>query len=143
MVSITELAQELKTLTEFQQTPRMLTDEEYESYVTEGLKKLFIDTGRADSYDRTKLCYVDDELMYDQDLSITEIEYIKIVSQIWFLKILRASVNEMVSYSTDALTVTQGDKPYANITGTLNELEKERRIVYYKMVPYTITVNDA
>jgi hypothetical protein len=143
MVSISELAQDLKAQVEFQQTPRPMTDEEYELMVVHGLKRLFIDTGRADSYDSNKLYSIDDELVYDENLNINEEEYIKIVSQMQFFQTVRASVNSMVSYSTDALSVTQGDKPYANITGTLKELENERRIVYYKMVPYTITVNDA
>lgn len=143
MVSISELAQDLKAQVEFQQTPRPMTDEEYELMVVHGLKRLFIDTGRADSYDSNKLYSIDDELVYDENLNINEEEYIKIVSQMQFFQTVRASVNAMVSYSTDALSVTQGDKPYANITGTLKELENERRIVYYKMVPYTITVNDA
>lgn len=81
--------------------------------VVHGLKRLFIDTGRADSYDSNKLYSIDDELVYDENLNINEEEYIKIVSQMQFFQTVRASVNAMVSYSTDALSVTQGDKPYA------------------------------
>ena len=103
---------------------------------------MLIDTGRSSTFSPSKLRTNDDGLVYDEDFNIDEIEYIMLVSQMRFFSIVRASVNEMVSYTTDALSVTQGDKPYANITGTLKELENERRIVYYKMVPYTITVNE-
>lgn len=142
MVSITELANELKTLVEYQQTPRVIEDYEYEAMIVHGLKRLLIDTGRSSTFSPSKLRTNDDGLVYDEDFNIDEIEYIMLVSQMRFFSIVRASVNEMVSYTTDALSVTQGDKPYANITGTLKELENERRIVYYKMVPYTITVNE-
>lgn len=142
MVSITALTNELKSLVEYQQTPRTIEDFEYESMIVYGLKRLLIDTGRASSFNTSNLRTDNGELIYDDNFNIDEIEYIMLVSQIRFFQIIRASVNEMVSYTTDALSVTQGDKPYANISGTLNELENERRIVYYKMVPYTITVNE-
>jgi hypothetical protein len=138
--NVSELANELHSLVEYQQTPRVITDGEYEAMILHGIKRLLIDTGRAAEYSASKLIYDDGMLYYDQEFTIDEIEYILLVSQIRFFGIVRASVNEMVSYTTNALSVTQGDKPYANITGTLRELENERRIVYYKMVPYTISM---
>lgn len=140
-IAVSALAGELKSLVEYQQTPRVITDSEYEAMIVYGIKRLFIDTGRAAEYDANK--FVDDNgiMIYDQDFTIDEVEYVLLVAQIRFFGIVRASVNAMVSYTTNALSVTQGDKPYANITGTLHELENERRIVYYKMVGYTIAMD--
>lgn len=144
MVSLYELAQELQTKVEYQETPRVLSDDEYIAMVARAIRKLYVDTGRASIYSGSLYTENEDdmEVYFVPDLGADEIEYIMILAQMEFFKMIRASVNQMVSYTTDALSVTQGDKPYANITGTLNELENERRIVYYKMVPYTIAVGE-
>lgn len=141
-VSLTKMADELRTLVEYQQTPRVITQDEYQAMILHGIKRLLIDTGRAAEFDPEKLIAEGNDIIYNADFGIDEIEYIMLVAQMRFFGMIRASVNAMVSYSTNALTVTQGDKPYANITGTLKELENERRIVYYKMVGYTIAVNE-
>ena len=44
----------------------------------------------------------------------------------------------MSSYSTDALSVTGGDKPYKNIQETISELKREQAAIYYTMVRHTI-----
>lgn len=137
MVSLSVLADELQNKTEYQQTPREIKYEEYISAVIYGLKRLYIDTGRASMWSDDLID--GDEFM--ADLLIDEIEYVLIMAQIRFFETVRASVNEMVSYTTNALSVTQGDKPYQNITGTLAELENERRILYYKMVRFALGEN--
>lgn len=47
-------------------------------------------------------------------------------------------MNRIVGYSTDAMTITNADKPYANISQTLAELANRQRVLYYKMVRYTL-----
>lgn len=54
-----------------------------------------------------------------------------------FFKKVQSDVNNIVGYTTDALSITNADKPYAHLQDTIGELEKERRIVFFKMVPYT------
>jgi hypothetical protein len=36
------------------------------------------------------------------------------------------------------MPITNADKPYANISQTLAELASRQRILYYKMVRYTL-----
>ena len=137
MIQLSVLADELKAKTEYQETPRQITSEEYTAAIVYGLKRLYIDTGRASAWSDDLI----DNGTFTEDLLIDEIEYVLIMAQMRFFQIVRASVNEMVSYTTNALSVTQGDKPYQNITGTLNELENERRILYYKMVRFALGEN--
>lgn len=59
-----------------------------------------------------------------------------LVAQIGFFKKVQADVNNIVGYTTNALTVTGADKPYAHLQDTIANLENERRIVYYKMHRY-------
>ena len=134
MITLSTLVDELKDKTEFQQTPREFSYDDYIKMVVYGLKRLYIDTGRASVW--TDELIEDDNFM--AELPIDEIEYVMLLAQIKFYETVRAAVNEMVSYTTDALSVTQGDKPYQNLTGTLRELDNERRIVYYKMSRYAL-----
>lgn len=73
------------------------------------------------------------DLMFDYDMNIAEKKYVLICAQITFYKRVQADVNNITSYSTDALTVTGGDKPYAHLADTIDKLENERRIVFYKL----------
>ena len=36
------------------------------------------------------------------------------------------------------MTITNADKPYANISQTVNELLNRQRILYYKMTRYVL-----
>lgn len=140
MTSIANLIDELKFDVQFQSTPRAITDEEYISIVTRGIRKLYVDTGRSDEY--VSIGYTTDDeynLYFQADLTPVETEYVLIIAKKLFYETVQSSVNTMVSYSTNALTVTQGDKPYANIANTLDKLEHERIITYYKMIPYTMS----
>ena len=139
MLNLTVLAEELQDKTEWQETPQVVTDSQYLSMVLRGLRRLFIDTGRASEYDFMKLITTeDDSYVYDADFLIDEEEYVLLCAQIEFFKKVQSDVNNSFGYSTDALTVTNADKPYANLKNTIDELDNERRIVYYKMVRFTL-----
>ena len=139
MLSLTALANELKERTEWQQTPEVLTDSHYLAMVLRGLKRLFIDTGRATEYNVMKLTTLeDDSYNYDDVFEVDEVEYILLCAEIFFFQKVQTDVNNAFGYSTDALTVTNADKPYANLKDTISNLDNERRIVYFKMVRYTI-----
>lgn len=139
MLNLTEIAEELKKKTEWQDTPVQVSDTEYLAMALHGLKRLFIDTGRAKQYDYMKFTTLDDgSYCYNDTFYIDEEEYIKLCSQIDFFQKVQSDVNNTVSYTTDALSVTNADKPYANLKNTIGELDKERRIVYYKMVRFTL-----
>lgn len=74
---------------------------------------------------------------FQPDLSIDEEKYVLLVAQILFFKKVQSDVNNIVSYTTDALSITNADKPYAHLQDTINNLENERRIVFYKMTDYS------
>lgn len=60
-----------------------------------------------------------------------------LVAQIAFFKRVQTDVNNIVSYTTDALSVANADKPYGHLQDTIGALENERRIVFYKMTDYS------
>lgn len=57
-------------------------------------------------------------------------------AQILFYKWVQASVDDQTSYSTDALSVTHGDKPYEHIGSTIDRLEGELARIWYAMVRF-------
>ena len=147
--SITELAEQLMDITRWQKTPELLTPEHYEHMILKAIKRLFIDTGRASEYsdglietistdatadDGTVTTYT--TTSFKKNFQIDEEAYILICAQIEFFRKVQSDVNNIVGYTTDALTVTNADKPYVNLKDTLGQLEQDRRITYYKMVRF-------
>lgn len=73
-----------------------------------------------------------------EDLEIDEKRYAILSAKIEFFRRVQTDVNNIVGYTTDALTVTNADKPYINIASTIDALEKERRIIHYKMIRHAL-----
>lgn len=141
MTSIAELVEELSSAVEFQETPREYDDDDYENFIIRAIRRLYVDTGRAKEYSSDKIVVVRGAKYFNAKLGADEIEYVLLIAQILFYMAVRASVDAMVSYTTDALSVTGGDKPYKNIAKTIEDLEYERRRIYYTMTDYTLEHN--
>lgn len=131
---LTELISELRDNTSWQKTPLPLIDADYVNMTKRAIRQLYVDTGRASIYHSGLFTEDADGIVsFSEDLRADEIEYILICAQINFFKRVATDVNNIVGYVTDALTVTNADKPYANLKDTMDRLENERRIKYYKM----------
>lgn len=137
MLNITELANEVHELTAWQDTPVMLSEKDYTRIVLRALRKFFVDINHPEEYD-IALFVEDDALYYNREFQIDEEEYILVLCKLEFFKRVQTDVNNTFGYSTDALTVTNADKPYANLKNTIEDLEHERRIYINKMVRYTL-----
>ena len=59
-------------------------------------------------------------------------------AEIGFYRRVQSDVNRIVGYSTDAMSITNADKPYANISQTIAELSNRQRILYYKMTRFVL-----
>lgn len=131
---LTELIDELKDNTRWQKTPLPLMDADYVNMVKRAIRQLYVDTGRASVYNSGLFTEdADANVLFSATLAADEMEYILICAQINFFKRVATDVNNIVGYVSDALTVTNADKPYANLKDTMDRLENERRIKYYKM----------
>ena len=69
-------------------------------------------------------------------LDAIEHAFLVIHAQKLFLRKVQSDVNNIVGYTTDALTVTNADKPYQYLEQTIAALEREERRLYYKMTRY-------
>lgn len=131
---LTELIDELKDNTRWQKTPLPLVDADYVNMVKRAIRQLYVDTGRASVYNSGLFTEdADANVLFSATLAADEVEYILICAQLNFFKRVATDVNNIVGYVSDALTVTNADKPYANLKDTMDRLENERRIKYYKM----------
>lgn len=139
MLNITEIAEELQEITAWQETPEDLGPNDYVRMVVRAVKKFFVDINRPEEYDITLWTTDENEnTCYNRTFLLDEEEYIKLLCKIEFFQRVQQDVNNTVGYSTDALTVTNADKPYANLKDTIDDLQHERRIVFNKMVRYTL-----
>ena len=128
MTDIQKMAQELRQRTEWQETPVELVNEDYLEIVRQAVRHLYVMTGRYTQYDDSS----------EIALSADEYEYVLTTAEIGFYRRVQSDVNRIVGYSTDAMTITNADKPYANISQTVNELLNRQRILYYKMTRFVL-----
>lgn len=127
MTKANQMADELRQRTEWQQTPVELVEADYLEMVRQAIRHLYVMTGRSTQYG-------DGVAELDAD----EYEYALTTAEIGFYRRVQSDVNRIVGYSTDAMTITNADKPYANISQTIAELLNRQRILYYKMTRYTL-----
>lgn len=75
---------------------------------------------------------------YEYVMQLDEEEYLLATAEIGFFRMVQTNVNNVFGYSTDAMTITNSDKPYVNLSTTIAELEQKQRMLYYKMVRYNL-----
>lgn len=138
MLNVTELAEELQELTKWQETPEVLGPTDYIRMVRRAVRTFFRDINHPAEYSSELFIYDDDgNLKYDRTFLADEEEYILILCKIEFFSRVQTDVNNAFGYSTNALSLTNADKPYANLKNTLDDLQHERRVCFNKMVRYT------
>lgn len=120
-----------------------LSSRDYFILFKRGIRRYFIDTGRAKEYDPS-LIKEDglEEVPYDLDQD--DITYILLAAQIAFYNQMAADIaqpNRITQHKTDALTVTFSDKATIEINTELSNLERRLSEVYFKMPQYSLGVS--
>lgn len=106
--------------------------------IIEAIEDLFVVTGRANAYSNYTWEYEDGHASeFSYDLKVDERMYVMCYAQIAVYSKIRTQYTNLLGYTTNALTVTNADKPYAYITGTINELRDRLQLYYYKMVRFS------
>ena len=128
MTDLERLAMELKQRTEWQDVPVQLTEVDYQEIARQAILHLYVMTGRSEQYDG------ETAIMLNAD----EYEYTLTTAELSFYRKVQSDVNRIVGYSTDAMSITNADKPYTNISQTIAELATRQRILYYKMTRFIL-----
>lgn len=144
MTDIGELCAKVYDKIEWQKFPAGMNNDEktemIQNAVIEGIEDLFVITGRAAAYGNHS--YVVDEWEgvvseFSYDLQLDERMYVICYAQVAILSKVRNQYTELLGYTTNALTVTNADKPYTYLTGVINDLKKRMDLYYYKMVRFS------
>lgn len=137
MTDIMKLANTLYTRIEWQNVPETVTQEDLTELIADGIRHLYVMTGRALTFDENKFIKEQDMyLWFVDDLPLDEKEYVLATAEIDMYRKVQTSVNELTSYTTDAMAVSHGDKPFANLQITIMDAERRREQIWYKMIRY-------
>lgn len=153
MTDFGKLCERVYSKIEWQKFPTTYTDSDKEQMIAdaliEAIQDLFVVTGRAFEYSNYEYIYetvVDEDgneslsaipSEFTYDLVLDEELYVLCAAQVTIFGKVRAQYNDLLGYTTNALTVTNADKPYAYISGTMSELENQKKVYFYKMVRYS------
>ena len=134
MTDIVALAKRLYKAIEWQTVPDEMSREDLSEFIADAIEYLYVMTGRSSQFSTSKFV-MDDELYisYADDLSADERQYVLLTAEINFFEKVQTDFSDLVSWSTNAMTLSHGDKPFANIQTKLDGLEKRRNEVWYKM----------
>ena len=70
---------------------------------------------------------------FKPDMPLDEQEYVLVCAEIEFYAKAQSEVSELTSYTTDAMAVSHGDKPFANLQQKLDDLRREKAQLWHKM----------
>ena len=137
MTDIMELANKLYTRVKWQNVPEPVTQEDLTGLIADGIRYLYTMTGRALTFDEDWFTKDGDMYLYfAQDLPLDEQQYVQVTAEIDLYREAQTYVNELTSYTTDAMAVAHGDKPFANLQQTIEDAESRRDKIWYKMIRY-------
>ncbi len=138
MVSVTDMAQELQRKIRGQQTPIPYEQSDYEQMILDGIRKLYVLTEREQDYSDMKILRRKKGVFYEMDITPTQKEFILTSARIAFLEETEMTVSAAVGYTTPVLTVTNADKPAANLHNMLLDLRAYQQELFHKLSPYAV-----
>ena len=142
MTDLDKLAKRLFKKIKWQDVPEQVGSDDLVDLLCDAIRMLFVISGRTFLFSEDMFIYdTEDEKRespkyFNYDFEIDEMEWILLVGQIEFYKTCRSNVDDLTSYTTDAMAVTHGDKPYKNLSNTIEGLENERNVVWTRMVRF-------
>lgn len=138
MTDVVALAQRLYRRINQQATPEPVGWIDLVHMIEDAIEDLYVLSGRQAQYSEDMFVADEsgDRFTFSEDLSLDERKWIIKKAEIEFYKWVQASVDDQMSYTTDAMSVTHGDKPYEHIGQTIDKLREELNRIWYSMVRY-------
>lgn len=141
MTDLTPLANEVYYNVQWQQFPKLPPEETLQDLLHQAIKsalrRLYIVTGRALSFDGLTIVDEIGEFTVDCNLPADEYEWTLLEALITLLGLVQANVNNIVSYTTNALSVANADKPFQYVTASMAQRLAAKNDVFLRMVRYT------
>lgn len=161
MTDIIKLAQRLHRRIRWQEIPEQLTSTDLMDILCDAIRMLYVISGRTfqfsedmfvDTYEYDEPILPEDEpvvidhmdtkhvveegLWFTEDLKLDEQEWVLLEGEISFYNMALSNVDDLQSYTTDAMSVTHGDKPYKNIKATVEDRQMKQAVVWTRMVRF-------
>ena len=142
MTDIIKLAQRLHRRIQWQEIPEELTSSDLIDIICDAIRMLYVISGRTFQFSEDKFVIVEDEsghiasAGFEDDLVLDEQEWVLLEGEIAFYNMALSNVNDLQSYTTDAMSVTHGDKPYKNIKATVEDRQQKQAVVWTRMVRF-------
>lgn len=165
MTDLVKLAKRLHRRIKWQEIPEQLTSTDLIDILCDAIRMLYVISGRTfqfseDMFTDTMTIEVEDEgpetsdetddgddtphthteeidgEFFTADLELDEQEWVLLEGEISFYNMALSNVDDLQSYTTDAMAVTHGDKPYKNIKSTIEDRQARQAVVWTRMVRY-------
>ena len=138
MTDLEKIAKKLHRAIKWQEVPDEMGYTDLIELICDAISRLYVISGRTFLYNDEKFRIDETGVTrtWADNLEADEIEWILVYAQIEFYKMCQSCVDNLTSYSTDAMSVTHGDKPYEHIGATIDRLEKELAVIWTRMVRY-------
>lgn len=136
MTDIVKLAQRLHRRIRWQEIPEELTSSDLIDIICDAIRMLYVISGRTFQFSDDMFQEEDDDVTFANDLALDEQEWVLLEGEIAFYNMALSNVDDITSYTTDAMAVTHGDKPYKNIKTTIDDRKMKQAVVWTRMVRY-------
>lgn len=140
MTDVVKLAKKLYRAINQQTTPETVGQLDLIYLIMDAIEELYIISGRQSQFSEDMFDMDTEapqiECTFADDLSTDERNWVVLDAEINFYKWVQNSVDDMFSYSTDAMTVSHGDKPYKNIGETIADRKEKLNRIWYSMIRY-------
>ena len=153
MTDLVRLAQRLHRRIKWQEIPEELHYTDLLEIICDAIRMLYVISGRTFQFSEDKFVDVlpiedkdEDELVNQQEnidgywftdtLELDEQEWVLLEGEIAFYNMALSNVDDLQSYTTDAMSVTHGDKPYKNIKATVEDRQAKQAVVWTRMVRF-------
>ena len=151
MTDLVKLAQRLHRRIKWQEIPEELTSTDLIEILCDSIRMLYVISGRTFQFSEDMfidtLPIEDEEDAINSDIDIDgywftdtleldEQEWVLLDGEIAFYNLALSNVDDLQSYTTDAMAVTHGDKPYKNIKSTIEDRQARQAVVWTRMVRF-------
>lgn len=151
MTDIAKLAQRLYRRIKWQEIPETLDRDDMMDIICDAIRMLYVISGRTfrfsedmftdippedEEQEEDDVAETVDGLWFKDTLELDEEEWVLLESEIAFYNMALSNVDDLQSYTTDAMAVTHGDKPYKNIKATVEDRQMKQAVVWTRMVRF-------
>ncbi len=105
--------------------------------LVDAIRMLYVISGRTFQFSEDMVVYDEDmDVTFSDTLELDEQEWVLLKAEISFYNMAASSFDDLQSYTTDAMSVTHGDKPYKNIRSIIEDRQNELAVVWTRMIRF-------